>query len=137
MLCSRTALAALSVVASCRSFSFREIECFEEIIKEGRKFRTFLTIASQRPSDISDTIISQLHNYFIHRLVNEEDLRKIYGTISFSDKVTNEMIPILPAGGCAFSGLATNFPILAQITKLDTKHEPTTQNANISKIWID
>ena len=113
------------------------LECFEEIIKEGRKFGTFLTIASQRPSDISDTIISQLHNYFIHRLVNEEDLRKIYRTISFSDKATNEMISILPAGGCVFSGLATNFPILAQITKLDTKHEPTSQNANISKIWKD
>ena len=56
-------------------------EAFIKIIKEGRKFGTFLTISSQRPSDISDTIISQLHNYFIHRLVNEEDLRKIYRTI--------------------------------------------------------
>ena len=45
------------------------LETFEEIIKEGRKFGTFLTISSQRPSDISETIISQLHNYFIHRLV--------------------------------------------------------------------
>lgn len=113
------------------------LECFEEIIKEGRKFGTFLTISSQRPSDISDTIISQLHNYFIHRLVNEEDLRKIYRTISFSDKATNEMISILPAGGCVFSGLATNFPILAKITKLDTQHEPVSQNADISKIWKD
>ncbi len=113
------------------------LECFEEIIKEGRKFGTFLTISSQRPSDISDTIISQLHNYFIHRLVNEEDLRKIYRTISFSDKSTNEMISILPAGGCVFSGLATNFPILAKITKLDSKHEPISQNADISKIWKD
>ncbi len=113
------------------------LECFEEIIKEGRKFGTFLTIASQRPSDISDTIISQLHNYFIHRLVNEEDLRKIYRTISFSDKATNEMISILPAGGCVFSGLATNFPILAQIRKLDTRHEPTSQNAKIDNIWKD
>lgn len=75
------------------------LESFEEIIKEGRKFGVFLTIASQRPSDISDTIISQLHNYFIHRLVNEEDLRKMYRTVAFADKASNEMIPILPAGG--------------------------------------
>ena len=40
------------------------LETFEEIIKEGRKFGVFLTISSQRPFDISDTIISQLHNYF-------------------------------------------------------------------------
>jgi DNA helicase HerA-like ATPase len=40
------------------------LETFEEIIKEGRTFGVFLTVASQRPSDISPTIISQLHNYF-------------------------------------------------------------------------
>ena len=113
------------------------LECFEEIIKEGRKFGTFLTIASQRPSDISDTIISQLHNYFIHKLVNEEDLRKIYRVLAFSDKATNEMISILPAGGCVFSGLATNFPVLVQIEKLDSRHEPSSKNASINKIWID
>jgi hypothetical protein len=43
------------------------LEVFEEIIKEGRKFGVFVTLASQRPSDISPTIISQLHNYFLHR----------------------------------------------------------------------
>ena len=111
------------------------LECFEEIIKEGRKFGTFLTIASQRPSDISDTIISQLHNYFIHRLVNEEDLRKIYRTIAFSDKSTNEMIPILPAGGCVFAGLASNFPVLARISILPDENQPHSENIDIRKIW--
>lgn len=111
------------------------LECFEEIIKEGRKFGTFLTISSQRPSDISDTIISQLHNYFIHRLVNEEDLRKIYRTIAFSDKSTNEMIPILPAGGCVFAGLASNFPILARISILPSSRQPQSENVSIEHIW--
>lgn len=40
---------------------------FEEIVKEGRKFGYYLTIASQRPSDISATIVSQIHNYLIKR----------------------------------------------------------------------
>lgn len=111
------------------------LECFEEIIKEGRKFGTFLTISSQRPSDISDTIISQLHNYFIHRLVNEEDLKKIYRTIAFSDKSTNEMISILPAGGCVFAGLASNFPVLARISILPTEKQPQSENVNIKTIW--
>lgn len=112
-----------------------QLECFEEIIKEGRKFGTFLTISSQRPSDISDTIISQLHNYFIHRLVNEEDLRKIHRTIAFSDKSTNDMISILPAGGCIFTGLASNFPVLARIDILPEANQPRSENVNISKIW--
>ena len=44
------------------------LESFEEILKEGRWFGTFLTIASQRPSDISDTIIFHLYNYFLFLL---------------------------------------------------------------------
>ena len=111
------------------------LESFEEIIKEGRKFGTFLTIASQRPSDISDTIISQLHNYFIHRLVNEEDLRKIYKTVAFSDRASNEMISILPPGGCLFSGIATNFPILAKITILSPDLMPKSENVDLKQIW--
>lgn len=59
------------------------LEVFEKIIKEGRKFGVFMTIASQRPSDISTTIVSQLHNYFIHRLVNDEDIDKVGKTICF------------------------------------------------------
>lgn len=111
------------------------LESFEEIIKEGRKFGTFLTIASQRPSDISDTIISQLHNYFIHRLVNEEDLRKMYRSVAFADKASNEMIPILPAGGCLISGLATNFPVLVQIDMLPQMYRPKSDNAKIDLAW--
>ncbi len=113
------------------------LESFEEIIKEGRKFGVFLTISSQRPSDISDTIVSQLHNYFIHRLVNEEDLRKIYRSVAFADKASNEMIPILPAGGCMVTGLATNFPVLVQIDMLPTNNRPKSENVNLSKVWVD
>lgn len=112
------------------------LESFEEIIKEGRKFGVFLTIASQRPSDISDTIISQLHNYFIHRLVNEEDLRKMYRTVAFADKASNEMIPILPAGGCLVSGLATNFPVLVQIDMLSEQNRPKSENVDIQQAWV-
>ena len=111
------------------------LESFEEIIKEGRKFGVFLTISSQRPSDISDTIISQLHNYFIHRLVNEEDLRKMYRTVAFADKASNEMIPILPAGGCLVSGLATNFPVLVQIDILPDESRPKSENVDVNKVW--
>lgn len=113
------------------------LESFEEIIKEGRKFGVFLTIASQRPSDISDTIISQLHNYFIHRLVNEEDLRKIYRTVAFADKASDDMIPILPAGGCLVSGLSTNFPVLVQIDILPSANRPKSENVDINKAWLE
>lgn len=111
------------------------LETFEEIIKEGRKFGVFLTIASQRPSDISETIISQLHNFFVHRLVNTEDLKRIYKSVAFSDSVSNNMIPILPAGGCLFSGIAANFPLLAKIDCLDKTVAPNSDNVNLIDIW--
>lgn len=44
------------------------LETFEEIVKEGRKFGFYLTVYSQRASDISPTIVSQPHNFFLHLL---------------------------------------------------------------------
>src|SRR5690606_4227108 len=93
--------------------SFREseswkdyrLETFEEIIKEGRKFGVFVTVSSQRPNDISHTITSQAHNYFIHRLINDKDLMTIASAVSYIDRVTEESIPSLPTGTCVFSGV--------------------------------
>ena len=69
----------LSEVSDRESEQWKDyrLETFEEIIKEGRKFGVFLTLASQRPSEISPTIISQLHTYFLHRLINSEDIRAV------------------------------------------------------------
>jgi len=53
------------------------LETFEEIIKEGRKFGVFLTIASQRPYDIFATIISRLYNFFLRRLINNNDIHAV------------------------------------------------------------
>ncbi|RRQ22444.1 ATP-binding protein [Thiohalobacter thiocyanaticus] len=112
--------------------SFREaenwkdyrLETFEEIIKEGRKFGVFITIASQRPNDISPTITSQAHNYFIHRLINERDLRTIASAVSYIDRVTEESIPTLPTGTCVFSGVASQVPLKINVKPLAENAQP-------------
>ena len=112
--------------------SFREtnewkdyrLETFEEIIKEGRKFGVFLTISSQRPNDISDTIISQAHNYFIHQLVNHRDLATIGNAVSYIDRITEESIPTLPVGTCILSGVVTHIPLKLKIKELPDKQKP-------------
>jgi len=112
--------------------SFREaegwkdyrLETFEEIIKEGRKFGVFVTIASQRPSDISPTITSQAHNYFIHRLINQKDLQAISSAVSYIDKLSEESIPTLPTGTCIFSGAAGQMPLKLVIRELDEPLQP-------------
>ena len=111
------------------------LETFEEIIKEGRKFGTFLTISSQRPSDISETIISQLHNYFIHRLVNNEDIRAIGKAVAFIDNTSYEMISVLPQGACIFTGVASNFPVLVQVDLLPKNKQPQSTTVNLVEMW--
>lgn len=111
------------------------LETFEEIIKEGRKFGTFLTIASQRPSDISATIISQLHNYFIHRLINTNDIYAINKTVAYLDKLSFESIPILSVGSCFVAGLATDLPIKVDISLLPDGKRPKSETINLQAQW--
>lgn len=111
------------------------LETFEEIIKEGRKFGVFLTIASQRPSDISSTIISQLHNYFLHRLINNKDIEAVEKTISYLDKISFESLPILPTGSCIFAGLAAQVPVMVDIGKINDGHEPKSDTIKLTENW--
>ncbi|WP_075572340.1 ATP-binding protein [Megasphaera coli] len=112
------------------------LEVFEEIIKEGRKFGFFITLSSQRPYDISPTIISQLHNYFIHRLVNEQDLRMIANTVNFLDPISRSQIPNLAPGQCIITGTSFEMPLLVQVSKLDKEKSPSSENADLVKLWI-
>ena len=129
----------LSYSSMRESESWRDyrLETFEEIIKEGRKFGMYLTLASQRPSDISPTIISQLHNYFIHRLVNDEDLRAIAKAVSFIDAASFSMIPVQPQGGCVVSGVAIPHPIRVQVPPLPKRKRPASADREIlgSERW--
>jgi len=112
------------------------LEVFEEIIKEGRKFGVFMTIASQRPSDISSTIISQLHNYFIHRLVNENDIEKVNNAISYLDKISVESLPILSTGVCIIAGQLAEMPIIVQIDRIEDKYKPINETIDVVAKWI-
>jgi uncharacterized protein len=122
--------------------SFREseswkdyrLETFEEIIKEGRKFGVFVTIASQRPNDISPTITSQAHNYFIHRLINDRDLNAIASAVSYIDRMTEESIPSLPTGTCIFSGIATTMPLKIAINPLDANSKPQSATREFAEV---
>ena len=113
------------------------LETFEEIIKEGRKFGVFLTIASQRPSDISATIISQLHNYLIHRLINNRDLEMVEKAIAYLDKISIESLPILPAGACVLSGIIADLPLILQVDRLSKEEQPESQTIALTESWVD
>lgn len=112
------------------------LETFEELIKEGRKFGVFLTVSSQRPSDISDTIISQLHNYFIHRLINNFDIQKVERTISYLDRVSAESLSILPTGTCILAGISAHIPVIVDIDEIPEEYEPLNKTMIPAKYWV-
>lgn len=105
-----------------------KFEKFEKIVKEGRKFGVFLTVSSQRPSDISSTILSQLHNYFIHKLVNPNDLNQIRKAVAFLDENALNFLTILAPGECILSGTSLSMPIFIQIEELDNETKPNSNN---------
>lgn len=110
------------------------LSVFEEIIKEGRKFGFYLTLASQRPADISPTILSQVHNYIIHRLVNEKDLRMLENTMPTLDKNSYRMIPCLGQGEAIITGSSISVPIFVKVDKEDELH-PTSEDVVLTDIW--
>lgn len=101
---------------------------FEKVVKEGRKFGVFLMIASQRPSDISNTVLSQLHNYFIHKLVNPNDLFQIRKTVAFLDENALNFLTILAPGECILSGTALKMPSFVHVYELEEKTKPNSSN---------
>ena len=111
------------------------LEVFEEIIKEGRKFGFYLTISRQRPYDISATIISQLHNYLLHRLVNELDLKMIGNTINSLDSISKQRIPNLAPGQCIVTGTSFDLPLLIQVDRLSDNEVPNSDNADLVNLW--
>lgn len=111
------------------------LELFEEIIKEGRKYGVYLTLSSQRPADISPTIVSQVHNFFIHRLVNERDLMLLDNTISTLDSSSKALIPTLAKGCCVVTGTAFELPMILKIDPLLKQHRPSSDDVNLEELW--
>lgn len=116
------------------SWQSHRLSSFEEIIKEGRKFGFYLTIASQRPADISPTILSQIHNYIIHRLVNDRDLRMLENTMPTLDRSSLTTIPSLGRGQVVLTGTAFPVPRFAQIDKI-TDVSPASDDVLLTQLW--
>ncbi len=127
----------LSTESTRESEAWRDyrLETFEEIIKEGRKFGVFLTVASQRPHDISPTIISQLHNYFLHRLVNDLDIRTVEKAVAYLDRVSFESLPILPTGVCVLAGVSAQVPLMMKVSELEQEYAPNSRTMSVTKAW--
>ena len=106
---------------------------FERIAKEGRKFGMLLGISSQRPSELSKTVVSQCSNFIIHRVQNPDDLQYLSKMVPYVNNNMIDRLTYLQTGNALVFGSAINLPTLTQFAQAN----PTTDsgNAKISEKW--
>ncbi len=108
---------------------------FERIAREGRKFSLYLLISSQRPSELSSTVLSQCGNYIIHRIQNDLDMKYIYSVLPYySDDYSIKIKQAVPGEALIF-GNCVPMPLQVKIIKADP--DPNSENCDISKEWFD
>jgi len=107
---------------------------FEQIAKEGRKFGMLLLISSQRPSELSKTVLSQCSNFIVHRIQNPEDLSHIRQiTPHISDTILKRM-PSIPTQHALIFGHAVKLPTTFKVN--ESKPKPKSDNNRISENWF-
>lgn len=110
---------------------------FEELIREGRKFNIFLTLTSQRPSDIDGVFLSQIHNLFVHSLKNKYDLEIIKRFSSYSSESDiDSLVNFLP-GQCLVSGKDFNGVYKIQVNKLKKHEKPDSDSVDMTLFLKD
>ena len=95
----------------------RALDNFEKIAKEGRKYGVSLMIVSQRPSDVSDTILSQYNNVMALRLANSNDISTVKNMMPESMTSFMEMLPVLDIGEALIVGDAVLLPSRVRINQ--------------------
>ena len=106
---------------------------FERITKEGRKYGLFLGIVSQRPSELSETTISQCSNFLLFKMFHPRDLQFVRDIISSTDITLTNKIKTLHPGSCIMFGTAFKMPTIAILDKPNP--EPLSQTCDINQTW--
>jgi DNA helicase HerA-like ATPase len=111
-------------------------EAAERIAKEGRKFGIGLLVVSQRPSELSDTLLSQCNTFLCMRLANSVDKNHILSLLPDSMSSLVDILPILPRGHVLAVGQATKMPIRISVSKIfDESHKPDSDDPPFGEKW--
>ena len=105
----------------------------ERIAKEGRKYGLGLTIVSQRPSEVSETIFAQCNNFIALRLTNSNDQNYVKRLFPDNSNAIADILPNLAPGEAVVVGDAVLLPSVIKMTK--PKPEPRSQSVAFHKEW--
>ena len=107
---------------------------FERIAKEGRKYAILLSLISQRPTEISQTVLSQCSNFFLFKITHPADIDTIRNMIPFVSDETVEKIKNLQIGSCLTFGPAFKLPTMVKVDMATPA--PLSSNCNVSQKWF-
>ena len=107
--------------------------CFERFAKEGRKYGVSLLVVSQRPSDVSRTILSQCNNFVILRLTNDQDQNVVRRLMPDSLAGVLDGLPLLDTGEALLIGDAILLPARIRLNKPTIA--PLSQTREFWKEW--
>jgi DNA helicase HerA-like ATPase len=110
-------------------------QSFEKIAKEGRKFGLGLLISSQRPSELSQTVLSQCNTFLLHRLVNDKDQDMVKKLVPDNfGSILNEL-PVLPTKKAVLLGWAAPIPVIVEMNTLEEEYRPKSKDPDFWDVW--
>lgn len=111
------------------------LETFERISREGRKFGLSMVLSSQRPSELSQTVLSQCNTFLLHRIVNDKDQDLVRKLVPDSLSGLLRELPILPSRKAILVGWAFPIPVLVEMNFLEKSHRPSSNDPRFWDVW--
>jgi hypothetical protein len=111
------------------------LDAFELIAREGRKFGLNICLATQRPRDITEGVLSQIGTLVVHRLTNDRDREVVERACGEIDRSASSFLPSLQPGEAAIVGADFPIPLTLKITP--PSHRPISDGPNFQANWDD
>lgn len=108
---------------------------FEKIAREGRKYGLGLVISSQRPSELSPTVISQCNSFLLHRISNDRDQELVGKLVTDNLRGLLRELPSLPSRNAILLGWASELPVMVKMNYLEEKKRPKSDDPEYWDIW--
>jgi len=110
-------------------------QTFERIAREGRKFGLGLVLSSQRPSELSETVLAQCNSFLLHRITNDRDQELVSRLVPDTARGLLRELPSLPTKYCILLGSAAKIPILLKIKDLAEEQRPKSDDPDFWDVW--
>ena len=108
---------------------------FEKIAREGRKFGLGLVLSSQRPSELSPTVLSQCNSFMLHRISNDRDQELVQRLLPDNMRGILREMPSLPSQYAVLLGWASELPVMVKMRTLPEAQRPQSDDPDYWNVW--